>query len=133
MLTKEETEARVGFEIPEEYWHFIPWGNRILVKRTPREEVTKGGLIIPNSSQRQQSSGTIVKLGHTVGLIYEDFQLPGQASVPEVLGNGEGGFTPEDLVGVVVTFNEFVGQNLTEGYEGDWVLLMAMDILGHNE
>ena len=127
MLSREETEARVGFAIPEEYWNFHPWGNRILVKRTPKEEVTKGGLFIPNTSQRKQSSGVVVKVGHTVGEVDDSFQTPGNVEVhPDFQG-------PDMMIGVVVTFGEFTGQSLEEGYEGDWVLLMAMDILGHND
>jgi hypothetical protein len=57
MLSKEETEDRVGFTIPQDYWNFVPWGNRLLVRRFPKDKMTMGGLIIPNSAQKAKAMG----------------------------------------------------------------------------
>ena len=134
MLTREETEARVGFPIPQKWWDFVPWGNRLLVRRTPKEKMTEGGLFIPNTSQRQQGCGTIVKVGHTVGSVLEPFQTPGQVVVHDDLTDGMGGFSHDDLIGLVITFGMFTGHGLdVDSYEDtEWILLAAADILGHN-
>jgi co-chaperonin GroES (HSP10) len=88
MLSKEETEDRVGFTIPQDYWNFVPWGNRLLVRRFPKDKMTMGGLIIPNSAQKAKAMGVIVAVGHTVGMVYEPFQNPGQAVIHDDFPRG---------------------------------------------
>jgi hypothetical protein len=76
--------------------------------------------------------GVIVAVGHTVGMVYEPFQNPGQAVIHDDFTAGEGEAHHDKLIGAVVTFNAFVGQSLEDDYDGDWLEIMAMDILGHN-
>ena len=140
-LSKAEAEERCGFEIPDEVWSFHPWGNRILARRLDPEEKF-GHIHIPEGFKRQVSAGTIVKVGDCVG---ELVGLPGQAAVPvEFLRERDSvSLDPQEtLVGIVITFNKFVGEevhtNPTQALvertydDSQYILLQAVDIWGHS-
>jgi len=40
-----------------------PLGDRVLIKPAPREEVTKGGLVIPDTAKEKPQEGTVVAVG----------------------------------------------------------------------
>ena len=40
-----------------------PLHDRIIVKRLPEEEVTKGGIIIPDSAKEKQQEGEVIAVG----------------------------------------------------------------------
>ena len=42
---------------------FQPLGDRVLIKPSEKEEVTKTGIIIPSNAQEERSEGEIVVLG----------------------------------------------------------------------
>ena len=149
-LSRAETEARCGFSIPDEIWQFTPWGNRLLVRREPPEE-RFGRIIIPDSSRRQISAGTIVKVGSGVG---ELNGLPGQALIPSrFIRTGWVGTEgsdpdivvdapcPDLLIGLVVTFGHWTGEAIRpasqhsavgDTYDTEFVLIQAVDIWGDN-
>ena len=43
--------------------NFKPLGSRVLVKREEAEEITTGGLIIPDSAKERPSEGTVRAVG----------------------------------------------------------------------
>lgn len=43
--------------------NFKPLGDRILVKRLETEDVTAGGLIIPDAAKEKPSEGTVMAVG----------------------------------------------------------------------
>jgi len=43
-----------------------PLKNNVLIKPDPKEEITKGGIIVPNPSQHNHKNGTIVAIGELV-------------------------------------------------------------------
>ena len=43
--------------------NFKPLGDRILVKRVEAEDVTAGGLIIPDAAKEKPSEGTVMAVG----------------------------------------------------------------------
>jgi chaperonin GroES len=43
---------------------FRPLADRIVVKRLPQEEKTKGGLIIPDTAKEKPLEGTVVAVGN---------------------------------------------------------------------
>lgn len=43
--------------------NFKPLGDRILVKRVETEDVTAGGLIIPDAAKEKPSEGTVMAVG----------------------------------------------------------------------
>lgn len=47
-----------------------PLGDRILVKRMEAEEVSKGGIILPDSAKEKPKEGTVVSIGG--GKVKED-------------------------------------------------------------
>lgn len=42
----------------------MPYGDRVLVKPTPVEQVTSFGIIIPDSSKEKPEQGVVVAVGH---------------------------------------------------------------------
>ncbi len=40
-----------------------PLGDRVLVKPTPKDEVSKGGIILPDTAKEKPQEGTIVAVG----------------------------------------------------------------------
>ena len=40
-----------------------PLGDRVLVKRLEQEEVTKGGIIIPDSAKEKPMKGEVIAVG----------------------------------------------------------------------
>jgi chaperonin GroES len=47
-----------------------PLGDRVVVKPTPREEMTKSGIVLPDTAKEKPQEGTIVAVGP--GAIQED-------------------------------------------------------------
>ena len=47
-----------------------PLGDRVLVRRTPAEETSKGGIILPDSAKEKPAEGTIIATG--AGKLDED-------------------------------------------------------------
>lgn len=50
-----------------------PLGNRILAKRTEREETLKGGIILPDTAKKKQETATVIAVG--TGKITEEGKL----------------------------------------------------------
>ena len=116
-------ETKLGFPLPPEIHQFTPIGNRILVRRSEREEKTESGLHIPDNAQQPSSDGVVVKVGHLVGTANQDL---GWASVPE-----------GDLVGKHVVFGQFSGSAIKfhawdDTYGGEFLLMQVRDIWGFN-
>lgn len=40
-----------------------PIGDRVVVKPTPKEEVSKGGIIIPDTAKEKPQQGTVIAVG----------------------------------------------------------------------
>jgi len=49
-----------------------PLGDRVLVKRLDAEEVTKGGIILPDAAQEKPREGRVIALGE--GRVLDDGQ-----------------------------------------------------------
>ena len=43
-----------------------PLGDRVLVKRVEEEEMTKGGLYIPDTAKEKPIEGKVVAVGHGI-------------------------------------------------------------------
>ena len=43
--------------------HIRPIGDRVVVKPLPKEEVTKAGIIIPDTAKEKPQQGTIIAIG----------------------------------------------------------------------
>ncbi|MFQ5787028.1 MAG: co-chaperone GroES [Thermodesulfobacteriota bacterium] len=87
-----------------------PLYDRILVKRLETEEMTKGGIIIPETAKEKPQEGKIVSLGK--GKILED-----------------GTIRPLDVtVGNKVLFSKYGGTDITIEGE-DYLILREEDIL----
>ncbi|MCL4134580.1 UNVERIFIED_CONTAM: hypothetical protein GTU68_011650 [Idotea baltica] len=47
-----------------------PLGSKVVVKRTEADEVTAGGIVLPNSAQEKQAQGRVLSVGS--GPLLED-------------------------------------------------------------
>jgi len=88
-----------------------PLNDRLLVKRLAEEEVTKGGIIIPDSAKEKPAEGEIIAVG------------PGRL-------NDKGARVAIDLkVGDKVLFSKYGGTEVKLAGE-DYLIMREDDILG---
>ncbi|SFR17640.1 co-chaperone GroES [Desulfoscipio geothermicus] len=88
-----------------------PLGDRVVVKPLPSEEVTKGGIILPDTAKEKPQQGKVMAVG------------PGK-----LLDNGER--VPIDLkVGDKVLFSKYSGNEFKINDE-EYLVLREMDIYG---
>lgn len=79
-----------------------PISNRVVVKPSPAEEMTKGGIIIPDTAKEKPQRGEVVAVG------------PGKDGEPMTV-----------KVGDTVLYGKYSGQELQ--YNGDEYLIMRED------
>jgi chaperonin GroES len=91
-----------------------PLGDRIVVKPGPEEEVTKGGILLPDTARKKPREGEVLAVG------------PGR-----LLENGERA-PLEVKVGDTIVYSEFGGTELTIGGE-DYVILEESQALAIRE
>lgn len=88
-----------------------PLGDRVVVKPLPSEEVTKSGIVLPDTAKEKPQEGEVVAIG------------PGR-----LLDNGQR--VPIDLkVGDRVLFSKYAG-NEVKIDDVEYLILREMDILG---
>ncbi len=122
-------EQKLGFPLPKQVLNFHPWGNKILVKRLKSEEKYKGTIYIPDSAKKMMTAGTIIKVGEDVGVAAA---IGVEPTLPLGFENHE------NLVGLIVTFNDFAGSaaiadaDAGDPYATDFLLITLHDIMGHN-
>jgi chaperonin GroES len=94
----------------EEKVKYRPIGDRVFVKRDDAEEVSKGGIIIPDRAKEKALRGTVVAVG------------PGAR-------NKEGTLIPMEVeVGDVVLFTRYGGADI-DAAEDDVIAMRETDIL----
>lgn len=87
-----------------------PLGNRVLVKRS-QANLSKGGILLPDSAQEKPKQGEVVAIG------------PG-------VTNDEGQITPLELeVGNRILFGGFAGTEVKTDEEEDYLLMSEDDVL----
>ena len=88
-----------------------PLGDKVIVKRVEAEEVTAGGIVLPDSAQEKPKRGTVQSVGN--GRLLDN----GERSVMQVKNNDE------------VLFTSYAGTEIK--IHGDEYLIMdESDILG---
>ena len=87
-----------------------PLGDRIVVKPGEAEDVTKGGIVLPDSAKKRPREGEVLAVG------------PGK-----LLDNGQRA-SMEISVGDVVVYTEYGGTEITVGDE-DYVILDEGSVL----
>ncbi|MEZ5963903.1 MAG: co-chaperone GroES [Planctomycetota bacterium] len=55
-MTKTKTSTSTATKI-------VPLGDKILVKRSDADEVTKGGIILPDTAKEKPKEGTVIAVG----------------------------------------------------------------------
>ena len=88
-----------------------PMGDRVVVKPSGRETVTKSGIVLPDTAKEKPQEGEILAVG------------PGK-----VLDNGNR-TTPEVQVGQRVLFAKYAGTEVKMDSE-EYLILRESDILG---
>ena len=87
-----------------------PLGDRIIVKATSAEEVTKGGIVLPDTAQEKPQEGEVIAVG------------PGK-----VLDSGK--MMPMDVkVGDKIIFAKYGGTEVKVGDE-EYIILRQDDVL----
>jgi chaperonin GroES len=89
---------------------FRPLGDRVVVKPLPREEVTKSGLVIPDTAKEKPQQGKVIAVG--AGRLLEN----GQRVDPEV------------KLDETVLYGKYSGTEVKLDGE-DYLLLRESDIL----
>jgi len=87
-----------------------PLGDRVVVKPTPKEEVSKGGIVIPDTVREKPQEGEVLAVG------------PGRID-----DNGKR-IEPEVKVGDKVMYAKYAGTDIKEDDE-ELVILRDSDIL----
>ena len=87
-----------------------PLGDRVVVKPSTKEEVTKGGIVIPDTAKEKPQEGKVLAVG------------PGRMTE-------DGKRIPLDVkVGDVVVYAKYGGTEIKEGDE-EYIILRESDIL----
>jgi chaperonin GroES len=87
-----------------------PMGDRIVIKSVEQEDVTKGGIFLPDTAKERPQEGKIIAVG------------PGRL-------NDDGKRIPIELkAGDIVIYSKFAGTEITEENE-DYLILTERDIL----
>ena len=89
---------------------FNPLADRVVLKSLPKEEVTKGGIVIPDTVKEKPMEGEILAVG------------PGR------LGDDGKRINPEIQVGDLVLYSKYAGTEIKEDGE-EFVILRESDIL----
>ena len=87
-----------------------PLGDRVVVKALVREEVTKSGIVLPDTAKDKPKEGTVVAVG-----------------TGRVLDNGEVK-APEVKVGERILFGAYAGSEVKVGTE-EYLILNESEIL----
>ena len=59
--TRAPSESRTQAVIPKT--NMRPLGDRVVIRPTPREEMTKSGIVLPDTAKEKPQEGTIVAAG----------------------------------------------------------------------
>ena len=87
-----------------------PLGDRVVVKPIPREDVTKGGIVLPDTAKEKPQEGKVIAVGP--GRLTED----GKRIAMDV------------MEGDVVVYAKYGGVEIKEGGD-DLIILRESDIL----
>ena len=91
-----------------------PLGDRVLVKRIEAEEMTKGGIVLPDTAKEKPKEGEIVAVGEG-----------------KMLDNGKRA-TPQVNVGDRILFTSYAGTEVKIEGE-DYLIMREEDILAIRE
>ena len=89
---------------------YQPYGDRVIVRPTQREEVSAGGMVLPDTVQEKPQEGEIVAVG------------PGRTA-----DDGKR-IAMESKVGDIVVYSKYAGSEIKEE-EDDFLILRESDIL----
>ena len=88
----------------------VPLGDRVVIKPAPKEEVSKGGIVLPDTVKEKPQEGEIIAVG------------PGRLT-------DDGKRLPMDVaVGDKVIYSKYAGTEFKEN-EDDLVIMRETDIL----
>lgn len=88
-----------------------PLGDRVVIQPTPREDMTKSGIVLPDTAKEKQSRGTVVAVGE--GAWDED----GEKRIPLDVSEGD-----------QVLYSKYGGTEVTVEGE-DLLVLRESDVL----
>jgi len=89
---------------------FTPLGDRVVIKPSTKEEVTKSGLVVPDTAKEKPQEGEVIAVG------------PGR-----VLDTGKR-VTMELVVGDKVIYSKYAGTEIKDG-DQEYLILKETDVL----
>jgi len=87
-----------------------PLGDRVVVRPSAKEEVTRSGIVLPDTAKEKPQEGEVIAVG------------PGR-----VLDNGER-MTPDVKVGDIVLYAKYAGTEVKVDGE-EWLIVRESDVL----
>ena len=63
MIAATATRRAKGSKLPVAARRLRPLGDRVVIKPSPREEMTKSGIVIPDTVKEKPQEGTILEVG----------------------------------------------------------------------
>ncbi len=88
----------------------VPLGDRVVIKPSPKEEVSKGGIVLPDTVKEKPQEGEVIAVG------------PGKLT-------DDGSRLPMDVaVGDIVIYSKYAGTEFKQDDE-DVVIMRESDIL----
>ena len=105
-------------EIPESVWRFMPWGHRLVARRTPMVDKI-GRVIVPDSAKKENCVGWVLTVGTELGVAdaklpdvmpYWDYPLPEDLYKHSKIAPGA--LQSLLIVGQPVVFGQWTGKAL---------------------
>jgi len=84
-----------------------PLFDRVLVKRLAQEEITNGGIIIPDIAKEKGQTGKVIAVGP--GRIYEGKTAPMQVKVNDIILFGKYSGTETENDHLIINQDEILG------------------------
>tara|TARA_R110000868_G_scaffold103241_5_gene284403 strand:- start:2581 stop:2859 length:279 start_codon:yes stop_codon:yes gene_type:complete len=85
--------------------NFVPQGNKVLILPNPVEEITKAGIIIPDTAKKKAFVGTVVSTGEGM----KDFPMSVKVGDKVVYGNRYVDLTLDDVEYLLIPEHEIIG------------------------
>lgn len=115
------TEKKPATPCPDLPCPYLPFGDRVIVRRHAADGKTKSGLILPDGAKEKPHRGTVLAVGFTLAT----------TAAPETAGRNVVSFQKIPLdVGDEVIFGAYAGTEIKEGDE-TYLVLSTAEVLAY--
>lgn len=85
-----------------------PLADRVLIKRLPKEEKTLGGIIIPDTAQEKEQTGSVIAIG-TGRLLNDGTLIPMNVKIGDIVYFGKYSGTEVSADHIIIKEEEILG------------------------